>query len=238
VIFGLLGLFFVLTQWLQFSLGYSPLQAGLRVGPIALVLLVVAPASSLIARKIGTKSVVFIGLLLIAIGLGLLSRTTVAGSYLDALPCLLLLGTGTGLALAPCIESVLGSLPADQAGVGSATSDTALQVGGALGVAVLGTALNMRYQGRLAPLLAHEPIPGPIRELILGSLGGAQAVAARIGGSSGIELARAARQAFVSGMDLGLLVGSVVVAVAAFVVLVVLPNRAPPGTNLPEPAGP
>lgn len=236
VIFGLLGLFFVMTQWLQFSLGYSPLQAGLRVGPIALVLLVVAPASSLIARKIGTKSVVFTGLLLIAIGLGLLSRTTVAGSYLNALPSLLLLGTGTGLALAPCIESVLGSLPADQAGVGSATSDTALQVGGALGVAVLGTALNMRYQGRLTPLLAHEPIPGPIRELILGSLGGAQAVATRIGGTSGIELARAAREAFVSGMDLGLVVGSLVVAVAAFVVLVVLPNRAPPEANVPEPA--
>jgi EmrB/QacA subfamily drug resistance transporter len=227
VIFGLIGLFFVITQWLQFALGYSPLQAGLRVGPIALVLLVVAPTSSLITRAIGTKPVVFGGLLIISIGLGLLSRTTVDGSYLNAVPSLLLLGAGTGLALAPCIESVLGSLPAEQAGVGSATSDTAIQVGGALGVAVLGTALNIRYQSHLAPLLAKAPIPEYVRQLILGSLGGAQAVAARIGGSSGAELDRVARQAFVSGMDLGLIVGSIVAAVAAFVVLVVLPNRAP-----------
>jgi EmrB/QacA subfamily drug resistance transporter len=227
VIFGLLGVFFVMTQWLQFSLGYSPLEAGLRVGPIALVLLFVAPASTLVVRKIGTKPVVFTGLLLIALGLGLLSRTSVAGSYLDAVPSLLLLGAGTGLALAPCIESVLGSLPPEQAGVGSATSDTALQVGGALGVAVLGTALNIRYQSRLSPLLAHQPIPAGIRQLILGSLGGAQAVAAHVGGASGAELDHAARQAFVSGMDLGLFIGSFVVAAAAFVALVVLPNRPP-----------
>jgi EmrB/QacA subfamily drug resistance transporter len=227
VVFGLLGLFFVMTQWLQFALGYSPLEAGLRVGPVALVLLFVAPASSLVARKIGTKPVVFSGLLLIALGLGLLSRTSVTGTYLDALPSLLLLGTGTGLALAPCIESVLGSLPREQAGVGSATSDTALQVGGALGVAVLGTALNLRYQNRLAPLLAHQVVPAYVRQLILGSLGGAQAVAAHVGGPSGIALAAAARSAFVSGMDLGLLTGSLVVAVAAFVVLVSLPSRAP-----------
>ena len=171
VVFGLLGVFFVLTQWLQFSLGYSPLQAGLRVGPIALVLLFVAPASTVVARKIGTKPVVFSGLLLISLGLGLLSRTSAVGTYRDAVPSLLLLGAGTGLALAPCIESVLGSLPREQAGVGSATSDTALQIGGALGVAVLGTALNIRYQNRLAPLLAHEPIPASIRQLILGSFG-------------------------------------------------------------------
>jgi hypothetical protein len=151
----------------------------------------------------------------------------VAGTYVNAVPSLLLLGAGTGLALAPCIESVLGSLPPEQSGVGSATSDTALQVGGALGVAVLGTALNIRYQNRLAPLLAHVPIPAYVRQLILGSLGGAQAVAAQVGGTSGIELARAARQAFISGMDLGLLVGSIVVSVAAFVVLAVLPSRPP-----------
>ena len=74
VIFGLVGFFFVVTQWLQFALDYSPLQAGLRVGPIALVLLVVAPTSSLITRVLGTKPVVFAGLLLISIGLGLMSR--------------------------------------------------------------------------------------------------------------------------------------------------------------------
>ena len=226
VLFGLLGMFFLLTQWLQFSLGYSPLQTGLRVGPIAVVLLVAAPLSSVLARIVGTKPVVFAGMALIAVGLGLLSRTTVDGTYRDALPLFVLIGFGTGLALAPSIESVLGSIPREQAGVGSATSDTALQLGGALGVAVLGTALNIRYEGRMSPLLAHQPVPGDIRRLIVGSLGGALAVAQHVGGSLGTELAGVARESFVSGMDLGLVVGSVMVGLASVVVLALLPNRA------------
>jgi EmrB/QacA subfamily drug resistance transporter len=236
VIFGLLGMFFLLTQWLQFSLGYTPLQTGLRIGPIALVVLVAAPLSSVIARVVGTKPVVACGMGLIAVGLGLLSRMSVHGGFTDALPLFILIGLGTGLALAPSIESVLGSLPRQEAGVESATSDTALQLGGALGVAVLGTALNMRYQGRMSPLLAHQPVPGSIRNLILGSLGGALGVAQHVGGSFGGQLADAARQAFVSGMDLGLLVGAAVVGAAGAVVLVVLPNRAPEyrsGTSVP-----
>ena len=226
VLFGLLGMFFLLTQWLQFSLGYSPLQTGVRVGPIALVLLVAAPLSSVLARIVGTKPVVFAGMALIAVGLGLLSRTTVDGTYRDALPLFVLIGCGTGLALAPSIESVLGSIPREEAGVGSATSDTALQLGGALGVAVLGTALNIRYQGRMTPLLAHQPVPGDVRRLIVGSLGGALAVAQHVGGSLGTELAGVARQSFVSGMDLGLVVGSAMVGLASVVVLALLPNRA------------
>jgi len=225
VIFGLLGMFFLLTQWLQFSLGYSAFQTGLRIGPIALVLLVGAPLSAILARVVGTKPVVFAGMALIAVGLGLLSRTTIHGTYFDALPMFVMIGFGTGLALAPSIESVLGSLPREEAGVGSATSDTALQLGGALGVAVLGTALNLRYQDRMTPLLAHETMPGDIRHLILGSLGGALAVAERAGKPLGTALSDVARQAFVSGMDAGLVVGSAVVGAAAFVVLVVLPSR-------------
>ncbi|HLN44071.1 MAG TPA: MFS transporter [Acidimicrobiales bacterium] len=240
VLFGLLGMFFLLTQWLQFSLGYSPLQTGVRVGPIAVVLLVAAPLSSVLARMVGTKPVVFSGMALIAVGLGLLSRTTVHGTYFDALPLFVLIGFGTGLALAPSIESVLGSVPREEAGVGSATSDTALQLGGALGVAILGTALNIRYQGRMIPLLAHQPVPGGIRHLILGSLGGALAVAQHVGGSLGTELADAARQSFVSGMDLGLVVGSVMVGVASLVVLALLPNRASGyrSENLAKPRSP
>jgi len=227
VLFALLGMFFLLTQWLQFSLGYSPLQTGVRVGPVALVLLIAAPLSSVLVRVVGTKPVVAFGMFFIAVGLGLLSRTTVHGGYTDALPLFVLVGLGTGLVLAPSIESVLGSLPRQEAGVGSATSDTALQLGGALGVAVLGTALNLRYQGRMTPLLAHEPVPGDVRHLILGSVGGALGVAQHVGGSLGAELAEVARRSFVSGMDLGLVVGAAVVAMAGLVVLAVLPNRAP-----------
>ena len=142
VIFALMGGLFVLTQYLQFSLGYSALQTGLRVAPIAAVILVVAPLSSLIVRRIGTKPVVFAGMVAITLGMALLSQVTVHGSYLDAMPAFFLLGIGTGLAFAPCTESVMGSLPLESTGVGSATNSAALQIGGALGVGVLGSLLT------------------------------------------------------------------------------------------------
>ena len=189
LLFALLGLFFLFTQYLQFSLGFSPLQTGLAIAPVALVLLVAAPVSVILARRFGTKSVVAGGLFLVAIGLGLLSRTTVHSTYVDAVPSLALIGVGVGFGLAPSIESVMGSLPTADAGVGSATSDTSMQLGGALGVAVLGTALNIRYQNFMTPLLAHQQIPPSIDKLILGSLGGALAVAGHVPGKAGEALA-------------------------------------------------
>ena len=226
VMFALLGLFFLVTQYLQFCLGFSPLKTGLGLAPIALVLLVAAPSSIWLARRFGTKPVVAGGLTLIAVGLGLLSRTTVQSTYLDCVPWFALIGVGVGLTLAPSTESVMGSLPRADAGVGSATSDTSMQIGGALGVGVLGTVLNLHYQSFLAPLLSHQSIPAVIEKLILGSLGGALAVAHHLPGSSGAALDEAARQGFVSGMDLGFIVAAAVVGVAGLIVLLALPNRA------------
>ena len=226
VLFALLGMFFLMTQYLQFCLGFTPIKTGLGILPVALVLLVVAPLSTPLARKFGTKWVVVGGLLIIAVGLGLLSRTTVHSTYIDSLPSFLLIGLGVGLALAPSTESIMGSLPREEAGVGSASSDTSMQVGGALGVAVLGTALIIRYQNFMQPLLAHQAMPASVHTLILGSLGGALAVAQRVPGTLGNTLAEAARQGFISGMDLALIIAAGVVAAAALVVLVLLPNRA------------
>jgi EmrB/QacA subfamily drug resistance transporter len=227
VLFALLGMFFIMTQYLQFCLGFSPLKTGLAIGPVALALLVVAPLSVVAVRRVGTKAVVAAGMLLIAVGLGLLSGTTVNDTYLHAFPWFVLVGVGVGLTMAPSTESIMGSLPKEEAGVGSASSDTSMQVGGALGVGVLGTALSIRYQNFMAPLLAYLHIPGNIKTLILGSVGGALAVAERSPGNSGHALASAATRGFISGMDLGLIIASVIVGVAAAIVLVLLPNRAP-----------
>jgi EmrB/QacA subfamily drug resistance transporter len=226
VLFALLGMFFLMTQYLQFCLGFSPLDTGLAIGPVALVLLVVAPLSVLAVRRFGTRPVVSGGLLLIAVGLGLLSRTTVHDTYFDVFPLFLLIGTGVGLTMAPSTESIMGSVPKEEAGVGSATSDTSMQVGGALGVGVLGAALNFRYQSLMTPLLAHVQIPAGVKSVVLGSVGGALAVAERAPGASGATLAAAATRGFVSGMDVALVIAAVIVGVAGFLVLALLPNRA------------
>ena len=235
VMFSLFGGLFLLTQYLQFSLGYSAFQAGLRVAPTALTILVVAPVSSLLVRWLGTKVVVVVGMSAIAVGFGMLSRITVHGIYTDALAALFLLGFGTGLALAPLIESVMGSLPLERTGVGSATNSSTLQLGGALGVGVLGSLLATRYHGVLHPVLVHQVIPRSALSLINGSLGGALAVAAHVGGVRGAALAALARRAFVSGANLAVTAGAVVAATGGLIALVVLPSRPP--AQVPDPAG-
>lgn len=224
-LFALMGMFFLMTQYLQFDLDYSALEAGVRVAPVALMLLAIAPFSIVAARRFGSKLVVVTGLGVIAIALGILSRTTVHGDYLDCLTPFVMVGVGVALALAPCTESVMGSLPRSQAGVGSAMNDTAMQVGAALGVGVLGTALNLRYLHLMRPLLVAHQVPTAVAKIIEGSLGAALAVAAQAPKPLGAELATVARRSFVSGMDLALVVSACVVGLAALVVLALLPNR-------------
>ncbi len=225
IMFALMGGLFLLTQYLQFSLGYTAFETGLRIAPIAAVLLVVAPLSSVLDHIVGTKPVVFAGMAIVALGFALLTRVTVHDTYMDVLPAFVLIGLGTGLAFAPSTESVMGSLPVDQAGVGAATNGAALQTGGALGVGVLGSLLNTRYQNLLAPVLAHYKMPASVLHLITGSLGGALAVSEKIGGVLGPELASFARRSFISGMDLAVSVAAIVVGAAGLVVLAALPNR-------------
>lgn len=228
VLFSLSGLLFLLTQWLQFSLGYGPFATGLRIGPIALILMVMAPLSALVARRLGTKLPVALGMAGIAAGLVLLSRTSIAGTYAGALPAFVLLGIGAGLAFAPSTESVMGSLPRARAGIGSATNSAALQVGGALGVGVLGSLLNSRYQSRISPVLAEHRVPASVVHVVQGSLGAALVLGQHIGGSGGAALETLAKSAFVGGLDLAVLVGGVIAFVGVVVVVTLLPNRPNP----------
>ncbi len=231
-IFALSGGLFLLTQYLQFCLGYSALQTGIRIAPIAVVLLVVASLSNSVARFFGTKLVVFAGMVLIAIGLAMLSAVTIHTTYSDVLPAFLLMGIGSGLAVAPCTESVMGSVPVDLAGVGSATNSTALQIGSALGVAVLGSLLNTRYQTDMTTLLGHLSISGTVAKATIGSLGGALEVAGRLGGPLAVQLTQSARQSFIDGMVFAVSVGAVIAGIAALVVAAFLPARADSVTEI------
>ena len=185
----------------------------------------IAPISVLVAHKIGSRYVVCTGLSLVALAFGLLARTTIYGTYRDCLLPFIIVGIGVALALAPCTESVMGSLPKQQAGVGSATSDTAMQVGGALGVGVLGTALNLRYQHLMTLAVRHGSVPISVQRVIEGSLGAALGVAQRAPTKLGVELAMLARRSFVSGMDEALVIACVVAGVAAVLVMTLLPDH-------------
>lgn len=232
--FGLLGALFVQTQFLQFDLGYSPLQAGLRILPIAATLVIVAALSPFIVRVLGVKFTVGAGLVSITGGLWQVSAvSSSAATYAQVVPGLLLLGLGAGLLMPTATNSVVGSLPQGDSGVGSASNAVALQLGGALGVAVIGSVLSTRYQDNLGAALVGHLIPPGAKQTILGSLGGALGVAQRAGGDTGVLLARAARSAFMSGTALSLLVGAVVALVGSLLMVVWLPSReARPSTTL------
>jgi EmrB/QacA subfamily drug resistance transporter len=227
-VFALLGGLFLQTQFLQFFLGYSPLGAGLRILPLAALLALAALTSSRLVRRVGSKLIVAAGLLLITAGLAenaAIATPTV--TYLLALPGMLLIGLGAGLLIPAATDSVLGALGQEDAGVGSAANSTALQVGGALGVAVIGSVLSTRYQSAMNPLLAGRHVPAVAAQAILGSLGGALAVAREVGGPLGAGLAAVARSSFEMGTRAALNAAIGVTGAGVLVVLAFLPSRGP-----------
>jgi EmrB/QacA subfamily drug resistance transporter len=228
LMFGLMGALFVLTQFMQFELGYTPIQAGVRILPAAAAIAVVAPLSALLVRRLGVKLTVTAGLLVAAVGLLQISGASTASTYGDTVLGMTMLGVGAGLVLPSATGSVMGSLPTEHTGVGSATNGTLLQVGGALGVAVVGSLLSTRYEHRLTGPLVQYRVPHAVQQTILGSLGGALEAAGQIGGAGALLLAHLARSAFVSGMDVGLRTAAVVVLAGALLSAVALPSRPGP----------
>jgi hypothetical protein len=191
------------------------------------VLVVSAALSPLLARAVGVKLTVAAGLAAIAGALWQISAaSTPITTYGDILPGLLLVGLGAGLLIPTATNSVVGSVPRGDSGIGSAANAVALQVGGALGVAVIGSLLSTRYQDHISSALTGHHVPAAAALDIVGSIGGALAVAASIGGATGGQLARAARAAFMSGNRQALAVAAFVAAGGALLVLAYLPSRA------------
>ena len=228
-LFALSGSMFVLTQVLQFDLGFTPLQAGVRILPMAGLVAVAAPLSTLIVRAVGSKATATAGLAAIAGGLWWAAAvSTVSATYADLLPGTLLVGFGAGLLMPTAADSVLGSIPRAEAGIGSGTYGVAIQIGAALGVAVIGSALSTRYQTHITGALASHQVPEPVLHTITGSLGGALVVAGALGGVLGALLTHAARASFMSGVHLSLGFGALVAGAAALLALVALPSRVRP----------
>jgi Na+/melibiose symporter-like transporter len=239
VFFAMFGTFFLLTQYLQLVLGYNALQAGIRTLPMALTIMVSAPASAHLVERLGAKVVVAGGLVLVAVGLVLLSTASVDSGYGVLALTLVVLASGMGLSMAPSTASIMASLPLGKAGVGSAVNDTTRELGGALGVAVLGSLLASHYSSHIGRAVRGLPVAA--RDAARSSLGGALQVAHGVGGQAGGALANAARRAFVDAMGTSLLVGAAVALVASVLVARFLPDRvaaeAPPGHDDYAPAG-
>jgi Na+/melibiose symporter-like transporter len=223
VFFALFGSIFFLTQYLQFVLGYTALQAGLRLAPMALVLMVVAPVAGQLVAKVGTKALVAVGMAIGAGGLWYLAQTTPTSGYWHVLGGLVIIAAGLSMSMVPATESIMGSLPPGKAGVGSAMNDTTREVGGALGVAILGTVLTSHYTAAIAKAFAF--LPAPMVAVAKSSVGGAIQVGQQVGGQAGEALVAIAKSTFITGMGSSLKIAAVVALGGAVISAFWLPNR-------------
>lgn len=202
------GLLLVLTQYLQFVLGYSPVKAGMAFLPLAVTALAGNVAGAGLAARIGNRVLVLVGMLVMAASFALLSTVGADSGFAVPAVALGLLGLGAGLAMPAAIGALMGTIPAEKAGVGSALNDTIQQAGTALGIAILGSMLAGGYKNEMP-----SDAPAEARH----SIGEALAAA---NGDQG--LVHAAREAFTTAMSTTFLVSAIGVVAAALLAAVVM----------------
>jgi hypothetical protein len=227
--FALLGAIFALTQYLQFVHGYSAIEAGAIMSPIALGLMIGAGSSSKAVERLGVTRVIAAGLTELALVLAL---TMLWGTDISALVLAAWffgLALAMGWVMAPATDAVVGAVPAEKTGVASATSTVARMISGALGVAVIGSLISSLYSTDVAGSL--DPLPPEAQARAEDSVGAASAIAAQLHPRAASELLATTGDAFTQAMGIGLLVAAALAAAMAVVVVRFLPAREPVDTE-------
>ena len=221
--FSLTGGIFLQTLHLQFGLGYDPLGAGIRTVPMAVFLLVVPPLTPRLVRAFGTRAMCCAGLVIGGVAMAARGTFGVHTHYDAILLSQCLFGLGMGITVAPATASIMGAVGQARAGIGSAVNDTTRTVGGALGVAIMGSVAAALYRHDLVHRVAPMHLSAAVSASALGSVGAAIQVASRLPASSGNAVADAARHAFFHGADAACIIGAVIAAAGAVMAARFLP---------------
>jgi fucose permease len=200
------GLLLVLTQYLQFVLGYSPLKAGLAFLPLAITALLGNGVGVKLAAKYGNRWVILAGMLVMVACFALMATVSADSGFTVPAVALGLLGLGAGLAMPAAVGALMGTIPEDKAGVGSALNDTIQQAGTALGIAILGSLLSSGFADRMP-----EGVPEEAQHSIAGAVAGGDA-----------GLVAAAREAFTASMSTTFTVSAIGVLAAALLATLVM----------------
>lgn len=172
----IVGMFLVLIQFLQAVLGYSALTASVALLPMMAAIMGVAPLAPRIVERVGYRRTMVTSMGLLAISLGWMAIVPDAPGYFDVAPAMVLMGLALGAAMTPSTEAITDSLPADKQGVASALNDTVRELGGAIGVAAIGSVLAAGYRASIAGVAAT--LPPEAGHHVEEGIGGAYAVAA------------------------------------------------------------
>ena len=230
--FCLFGFTFLVTQYFQFVRGYEPLESGLRTLPFAVGAGVTAPLAARAALKWGTTRVVALGLLNMSIGFFIMSRVDADTAYWGPIVIsMLIMANGLSLVTSPSTDAVMGSLPRERAGVGSAVNDISREVGGTLGVAVTGSIFISLYSPKLAELFGGVPglvsaLPDGVLEQAQDSVGAAYAVGLQSPPAAQPQVLDSVSEAFMHGFGTASLVTSIAALIGSLVALKFLPARA------------
>jgi len=217
---ALFGSLFALTQYLQLVHGYSPLSAGVRALPFAAAVMACAPASSRLVARLGIRVVIPAGLTLMGGGLLLLTQATPTTGYPFLAVGVAIMGAGMGLVMAPAGESIMSVLPASQYGAGSAINDTVQELGGSLGIAVIGSVVASSFRHSID----SSGLPGQLIAAARPSIADADAVAGHAGPLAP-HLLQVAHDGFTTAMTTGFTVAGLVAVAAAVLTGIALPRR-------------
>ncbi len=224
--FALFGFVFLITQYFQLIRGYTPLQAGVRTLPVAFSIALASVLSPLLVHRIGTKLVVAGGLASMSIGFIWVSTASAGTPYIEIVGQMILLGAGLGATTAPATESIMGSLSVDKAGVGSAVNDTTRELGGTLGVAVVGSVFTSIYVSKLASGAVFGSLPAEAQSLTKESVAAVGNVAPQLGTQAAAFVTEVS-DAFLSGLAVSCTVVAGVAAAGSLFALRFLPARDP-----------
>ncbi len=226
--FAAFGFLFLALPYLQLVMGYSPLQAAGALVPMALVVIPLSRVAPAIAARVGVRVAGAAGLSLMALGFIVLSTLDVGSSYAHFLAGLLPFGAGMALAGAPATTAIVSSLPRSKQGVASAVNDVSRELGGALGIAVLGSLMNGVYRTEMSD--STGSLPAGAGEQARGSLAAAQQLGDQLG-PQGHQLVLHAQSAFLHGFTRGLIGGAALLLLGALFVAVRAPGRAESRSN-------
>ncbi|MFI7277662.1 MFS transporter [Streptomyces sp. NPDC049879] len=227
---GTFGAIYYATQHLQFVLGYGPLETGIRLLPLAGAVFAGAALTGVLTPRLGVRIMVGAGMAIGTVGVLLLTGVDTGSGYGDFLAPFLLLGFAIGLSISPCTDTIMGLFPESELGVGGGLNDTALELGGALGIAVLGSLLATSYRDDLTSAVGDR-LPPEALDTAQDSIGGALAVAQRVaedpsaGPEAAGQLVAAAHDAFATAVSHTSLVNGIIMAAGTVAVLLVLPRR-------------